>query len=70
MTVPNKRTSVYKSPNIKHYTSALIIPNGCFDAHEVKVNNLNKGIFYYQENVKLISHFKIFFFTGILEFAS
>ena len=28
------------------------IPNGCFDAYEVKVN---KDIFKYQEKVKLIS---------------
>ena len=35
----------------------LIIPNGCFDAYEVKVN---KDIFKYQEKVKLISQFQRF----------
>ena len=45
------------------------IPNGCFDAYEVKVN---KDIFKYQEKVKLISQFQRFFlfFNGLLEFAS
>ena len=44
------------------------IPNGCFDAYEVKVN---KDIFEYQEKVKLISQFRRFFkfFNGSLEFA-
>ena len=43
----------------------LYIPNGCFDAYEVKVN---KGIFYYQE----INQFQWFKknFNGLLEFAS
>ena len=46
------------------------IPNGCFDAYEVKTN---KDIFKDQEKVKLISHFqRVFFsfFNGLLEFAS
>ena len=47
----------------------LIIPNGCLDAYEVKVNI---DIFKYQEKVKLISQFQRFFsfFDGLLEFAS
>ena len=47
----------------------FIIPNGCFDAYEVKVN---KDIFKYQEKVKLVSQFQRFivFFNGLLEFAS
>ena len=36
----------------------LYIPNGCFDAYEVKVN---EDIFKYQEKVKLISQFQILF---------
>ena len=46
-----------------------VIPNGCVDAYEVKVN---KDIFKYQEKVKLISQFQRFlsFFNGLLEFAS
>ena len=46
-----------------------LIPNGWFDAYEVKVN---KDIFQYQEKVKLISQFQRFFsfFNGLLEFAS
>ena len=36
------------------------IPNGCLDAYEVKVNI---DIFKYQENVKLVSQFQIFFFS-------
>ena len=36
----------------------LDIPNGCFDAYEVKVN---KDIFQYQEKVKLISQSQRFF---------
>ena len=45
------------------------IPNGYFDAYEVK---LNKDIFKYQEKVKLISQFQRFFsfFNGLLELAS
>ena len=45
------------------------IPNGCFDAYEVKVN---RDIFKYQEKVKLISQFQMYFlfFNGLLEFAS
>ena len=45
------------------------IPNGCFNAYEVKVN---KDIFKYQEKVKLTYLFQRFFkiFTGLLEFAS
>ena len=41
------------------------IPNGWFDAYEVKVN---KDIFQYQEKVKLISQFQrfILFFNGFL----
>ena len=35
----------------------MLIPNGCFDAYEVKVN---EHIFYYQEKVKLISYFRDF----------
>ena len=35
-----------------------IIPNGCLDAYEVKVNIY---IFKYQEKVKLISQFQRFF---------
>ena len=35
-----------------------IIPNGCLDAYEVKVNI---DIFKYQEKVKLISQFQRFF---------
>ena len=35
---------------------ASFIPNGCFDAYEVKVN---QDIFKYQEKVKLISHFSM-----------
>ena len=50
-----------------NYTQLLEmpIPNGCFDAYEVKVN---KDIF----KVKLISQFQRFFlfFNGLLEFAS
>ena len=47
----------------------LNIPNGCFNAYEVKVN---KDIFKNQEKVKLISQFHRFFkiFNGLLEFAS
>ena len=50
-------------------TKRIYIPNGCFDAYEVKVN---KDIFKYQEKVKLISQFQRFFlfFNGLLEFAS
>ena len=46
-----------------------LIPNGCFDAYDVKVN---KDIFKYQEKVKLISQFQRFFlfFNGLLEIAS
>ena len=46
-----------------------IIPNGCLDAYEVKVNI---DIFKYQEEVKLISQFQRFssFFTCLLEFSS
>ena len=45
------------------------IPNGCFDAYEAKVN---KGIFKYQEKVKLVSRFQIYFlfFNGLLKFTS
>ena len=45
------------------------IPNGCFDAYEVKVNN---DISKYQEKVKLISQFQRFLkiFNSLLEFAS
>ena len=45
------------------------IPNGCFDAYEVKIN---KDIFKHQEKVKLISQFQRFFkiFNGLIEFAS
>ena len=47
----------------------FLIPNGCLDAYEVKVNI---DIFKYQEKVKLISQFQRFFsfFNGLLEFAS
>ena len=47
----------------------LFIPNGCFDAYEVKIN---KDIFKYQEKVKLVSRFQIYFlfFNGLLEFTS
>ena len=50
-------------------TAVLFIPNGCFDAYEVKVN---KDIFKYQEQVKLVCQFQRFllFFNGLLEFAS
>ena len=49
--------------------SLLYIPNGCFDAYEVKVN---KDICKYQEKVKLVSRFQIYFlfFNGLLEFTS
>ena len=45
------------------------IPNGCFDAYEVKVN---KDIFKYQEKVKVISQFQRFFkiFNGLFPYAS
>ena len=51
------------------YKKIFHIPNGCYDAYEVKVN---KDIFKYQEKVKLISQFQRFFlfFNGLLEFAS
>jgi hypothetical protein len=47
----------------------MSIPNGCFDVYEVKVDI---DIFQYQEKVKLISQFQIFFsfFNGLLYFAS
>ena len=50
-------------------TVGFTIPNGCFDAYEVKVN---KDIFKYHEKVKLISQFQslFLFFNGLLEFAS
>ena len=46
----------------------LIIPNGCLDAYEVKVDI---DIFKYQEKVRLISQFQRFFsfFNSLLEFA-
>ena len=54
-----------------NYTQLLEmpIPNGCFDAYEVKVN---KDIFKYQETVKLTYLFQRFLkiFNGLLEFAS
>ena len=54
-----------------NYTQLLEmpIPNGCFDAYEVKVY---KDIFKYQKKVKLISQFQRFFkfFNGLLKFAS
>ena len=45
------------------------IPNGCFDAYDVKVN---KDIFQCQEKVKLISQFQrcFKFFNELLVFAS
>ena len=51
------------------FATIHIIPNGCLDAYEVKVNI---DIFKYQEKVKLISQFQRFFsfFNGLLEFAS
>ena len=39
-------------------TAIQIIPNGCLDAYEVKVNI---DILKYQEKVKLISQFQRFF---------
>ena len=47
------------------YTAWLVIPNGCLDAYEVKVDI---DIFQYQEKVKLISQFQRFFsfFNGLL----
>ena len=47
------------------FVEILHIPNGCFDAYEVKVN---KDIFQYQEKVKLITQFQrfILFFNGFL----
>ena len=46
-------------------TMRLCIPNGCLDAYEVKVDI---DIFQYQEKVKPISQFQIFFsfFNGLL----
>ena len=57
------------SPTLAFYLEIFLLPNGCFDAYEVKVN---KGIFKYKEKVKLISQFQRFFlfFNGLLEFAS
>ena len=51
------------------YILIYIIPNGCVDAYEVKVN---KGIFKYQEKVKLVSRFQIYFlfFNGLFKFTS
>ena len=54
----------------KVYTkSVVVIPNGCLDAYEYKVNI---DIFKYQEKVKLISQFQRFFsfFSGLLEVVS
>ena len=59
-----------KSPKLtKVHCLQLYIPNGCFEAYEVKVN---KDIFKYPEKVKLISQFQRFLtnFNGFLEFAS
>ena len=51
--------------NFKKKDVILLIPNGCLDAYEVKVN---MDIFKYQEKVKLISQFQrfILFFNGFL----
>ena len=45
------------------FTKGKVIPNGCLDAYEVKVNI---DIFKYQENVKLVSQFQIFFFQWLI----
>jgi hypothetical protein len=51
------------------FVVAIYIPNGYFDAYEVK---LTKDISKYQEKVKLISQFQRFLkiFNGLLDFAS
>ena len=62
-----KSQKVFSS--LKNLSNQYSIPNGCFDAYEVKVN---KDIFKYQEKVKVISQFQrsFRFFNGLLEFAS
>ena len=62
-------TNQYYSKKSYWAIAVLSIPNGCFDAYEVKVN---KGIFKYQEKVKLVSRFQIYFlfFNGLFKFTS
>ena len=48
---------IAKEGTCMYVTEAILyIPNGCFDAYEVKVN---KDISKYQEKVKLISQFQM-----------
>ena len=54
---PNNQKPKTKKLNKKHFRG-FVIPNGCLDAYEVKVNI---DIFKYQEKVKLISQFQRYF---------